>query len=166
MLSNPAIGVQPYYFPVNIAIDSAGNLYIADSWNSQICKSAPEGTTNIVAGAGTLGFSGDGDARRQARCEQAAHDQADGKVGGILVANPVAALSETNLNSRLEGFCDGVFSIALTLLIIDIKIPPSVRIENARDFWLALRGITPSILAFLLSFIVILITRVNHHASW
>jgi hypothetical protein len=32
-------------------------------------------------------------------------------------------MSLTNDNSRLEAFCDGVFAIALTLLIIDIKLP-------------------------------------------
>ena len=70
-----------------------------------------------------------------------------------------------NQNSRLEAFCDGVFAIALTLLIIDIKIPPSAQINNTAEFWHALRHIAPSILAFILSFIIILITWVNHHNS-
>lgn len=74
-------------------------------------------------------------------------------------------MSEANHNSRLEAFCDGVFAIALTLLIIDIKIPSTERINNTNEFWLALRHITPSILAFILSFIIILITWVNHHNS-
>jgi uncharacterized membrane protein len=74
-------------------------------------------------------------------------------------------MTETNPNSRLEAFCDGVFAIALTLLIIDIKIPASVTIETTADFWLALRHITPSILAFVFSFIIIFITWVNHHAG-
>lgn len=74
-------------------------------------------------------------------------------------------MSETNPNSRLEAFCDGVFAIALTLLIIEIKVPPTSEIHNTAEFWHALKHITPSILAFVLSFIVILITWVNHHAS-
>jgi len=74
-------------------------------------------------------------------------------------------MSEINPNSRLEAFCDGVFAIAITLLIIDIKIPSSEKIENADDLWLAMRHIVPSISAFILSFIIILITWVNHHAS-
>lgn len=68
-----------------------------------------------------------------------------------------------NPNSRLEAFCDGVFAIALTLLVIDIKIPHGIEINNTIDFWRNLQHIIPSILAFLLSFIVILITWVNHH---
>jgi len=72
-------------------------------------------------------------------------------------------MSEKNPNSRLEAFCDGVFAIALTLLIIDIKIPSTAKIDTTADFWLALRHVGPSILTFILSFIVILITWVNHH---
>jgi len=74
-------------------------------------------------------------------------------------------VAETNPNSRLEAFCDGVFAIALTLLIIDIRIPSTEIIRNTPDFWLALRHIAPSLFAFILSFAVILITWVNHQAA-
>lgn len=74
-------------------------------------------------------------------------------------------MSESNPNSRLEAFCDGVFAIALTLLIIDIKIPTGVEINSTKDFWIALWKIVPSMIAFILSFIIILITWVNHHES-
>jgi len=73
-------------------------------------------------------------------------------------------MSDHNPNARLETFCDGVFAIAMTLLIIDIKIP-STQITDTNSFWLALKQIIPSILSFILSFIVILITWVNHHNS-
>ena len=72
-------------------------------------------------------------------------------------------MAESNPNSRLEAFCDGVFAIALTLLIIDIKIPPTEKVNNTAEFWLALKHIAPSIFAFVLSFTIILITWVNHH---
>jgi uncharacterized membrane protein len=72
-------------------------------------------------------------------------------------------MAETNSNIRLEFFSDAVFAIALTLLIIDIKIPSSVTINSSTDLWLAIRHITPSIFAFVTSFIIIFITWVNHH---
>lgn len=72
-------------------------------------------------------------------------------------------MSESNVNSRLEAFCDGVFAIALTLLIIDIKLPSKLEVATTTDLWNALAHILPSIFAFLLSFIIILITWVNHH---
>jgi uncharacterized membrane protein len=74
-------------------------------------------------------------------------------------------MSEANPNTRLEAFCDGVFAIALTLLIIDIKIPSTKEITDTADFWVALKHVGPSVFAFVLSFTIILITWVNHHSS-
>ncbi len=67
------------------------------------------------------------------------------------------------MNARLEAFCDGVFAIAATLLIIDVKLPSPGSIQTTDDLWLALGHLTPGIFAFLLSFIIIVITWVNHH---
>ncbi len=68
-----------------------------------------------------------------------------------------------NPNSRLEAFSDGIFAFAITLLIIDIKFPSAAVVGSNTDFWHALKTTLPSVLSFLLSFIVILITWVNHH---
>lgn len=43
-----------------LAVDAAGNLYIADNTLGLIRKITPEGVGTIVAGIGTRGFSGDG----------------------------------------------------------------------------------------------------------
>jgi trimeric autotransporter adhesin len=47
-------------YPGSIAFDSAGNTYIADSYSSHIFKVNTTGTVTVVAGNGTLGYSGDG----------------------------------------------------------------------------------------------------------
>lgn len=46
--------------PRGIAVDSAGNLYIADTGSHRIRKISTDGTITTVAGTGTSGFSGDG----------------------------------------------------------------------------------------------------------
>ncbi len=46
--------------PEGVAVDSAGNLYIADTVNNRIRKVTPAGVISTVAGNGAQGFSGDG----------------------------------------------------------------------------------------------------------
>lgn len=67
-------------------------------------------------------------------------------------------------NLRLEALCDAVFAIAMTLLILEVRLPPLDRIDSSAELWRALRLVAPSAFAFLLSFAVIFITWVNHHA--
>jgi len=72
-------------------------------------------------------------------------------------------MSETNPDTRLEAFCDGVFAIALTLLIIEIRPPAVETIDSTAALWHALQHLAPSVFAFVLSFAIILVTWVNHH---
>ena len=46
--------------PEGIAVDNAGNIFIADAAGNRVRKVAPDGTIETFAGAGTAGFSGDG----------------------------------------------------------------------------------------------------------
>lgn len=46
--------------PRGIAVDAAGNVYIADTANSRIREVTPNGTISTIAGTGVPGFSGDG----------------------------------------------------------------------------------------------------------
>jgi sugar lactone lactonase YvrE len=47
-------------FPIGVALDTAGNLYIADPENRRLRKVTPAGAISTVAGDGTAGFGGDG----------------------------------------------------------------------------------------------------------
>ena len=71
-------------------------------------------------------------------------------------------MTETNPNTRLEAFCDGIFAIAITLLILEIKVPPVSTVHTKTELWMAFAHEIPSWLAFLLSFIVLLVTWVGH----
>ena len=52
--------------PFGVAVDSSGNLYIADTGNEVVRKVSPDGTMSTVAGTGTRGYLGDGGAARSA----------------------------------------------------------------------------------------------------
>ena len=67
------------------------------------------------------------------------------------------ARSET---SRVEAFSDGVFAIAITLLILEIRVPPA---EGEASLTRALAHLWPSYLAFLASFMTIGVMWLNHH---
>jgi uncharacterized membrane protein len=61
--------------------------------------------------------------------------------------------------SRLEAFSDGVFAIAITLLIIEVRLPEGhgPLAERLLDTW-------PSYAAYVISFVTIGIMWANHHA--
>ncbi len=61
--------------------------------------------------------------------------------------------------SRTEAFSDGVFAIAITLLIIEVRVPHAKAGELAAD----LASQWPSYAAYVVSFAIIGIIWVNHH---
>jgi len=60
--------------------------------------------------------------------------------------------------NRLEAFSDGVFAVAITLLVLDLNIP------DGAHLWHQLADEWPSFAAFAVSFWVIGIIWVNHHS--
>jgi sugar lactone lactonase YvrE len=59
--TNAELGV-----PYGVAMDAAGNLFIADTGNNRIRKVGPDGIITTVAGNGTKSYSGDGGAATNA----------------------------------------------------------------------------------------------------
>jgi uncharacterized membrane protein len=62
---------------------------------------------------------------------------------------------------RVEAFSDGVFAIAITLLVLDLHVPRDL--HSVEGILGALREQWPAYLAFLLSFATIGIMWINHH---
>jgi len=62
--------------------------------------------------------------------------------------------------ARLEAFSDGVFAIAVTLLILEIHVPAR---EHAETLGHELLRIWPSYLGYLTSFLTIGVMWINHH---
>jgi uncharacterized membrane protein len=64
--------------------------------------------------------------------------------------------------TRLEAFSDGVIAIAITLLVLDIKVPPP---GVAGGLAHALGEQWPSYVAYVVSFLTIGVVWINHHAA-
>jgi uncharacterized membrane protein len=64
---------------------------------------------------------------------------------------------------RVEAFSDGVFAIAITLLILEIQVPELGGGVSNGALVTALGRAWPSLVAFVFSFFVILVMWMNHH---
>src|SRR5512132_2117231 len=62
---------------------------------------------------------------------------------------------------RIEAFSDGVFAIAITLLVLDLKVPRDL--DEGVSLAQALLRQWPSYLAFIASFATIGVMWINHH---
>lgn len=63
---------------------------------------------------------------------------------------------------RLEFFSDAVFAIAMTLLVLDIRLPST----ESEGLGAALLDLTPQYFAYVLSFAIIAINWTNHHRKF
>jgi uncharacterized membrane protein len=69
--------------------------------------------------------------------------------------------------NRLEAFSDGVFAVAITLLVLNIKVPGldplASELPNDASLWPKVRDEWPMLVAYATSFLTIGIMWLNHH---
>jgi uncharacterized protein (TIGR03437 family) len=79
--------------PIGVAVDSAGNLFIAENGDQHIRKVSPNGIITTVAGNGAEGYSGDGGLATSAQLDSVTGVAVDG-AGNLFIAD--------NYNSRVR----------------------------------------------------------------
>jgi uncharacterized protein (TIGR03437 family) len=89
-------------FPRSVAVDSGGNLYIADTGNHRIVKLAATGEQSVIAGLGAAGFGGDGGDALAAQFSTPAAITVDGN-GNLYVAD-----FDNNLVRKLTPTIPGI----------------------------------------------------------
>ena len=52
---------------------------------------------------------------------------------------------------RLAALSDGIFAVAVTLLVLDLRVPANDAVHSERDLWHILLGLSPRLLIFLMS---------------
>ncbi len=65
--------------------------------------------------------------------------------------------------TRLEAFSDGVFAILITLLVLELKVPPLVDHDSTDELLNALVHLLPRFVSWVISFLMIAVIWVNHH---
>jgi uncharacterized membrane protein len=68
--------------------------------------------------------------------------------------------------SRLEAFSDGVFAIAITILVLTIAVPTTSEVHSAEELQNKVTELWPKLLSFVISFVVIGIYWVAHSATF
>ena len=96
----PAVGAQ-LHSPQGLAVDSSGNVYIADTLNSSVREITPDGTISTVAGVGSPAFFGDGAPATDAWLNQPTAVAIDGS-GNIFIAD--------SFNNRIREVTGGIIS--------------------------------------------------------
>jgi uncharacterized membrane protein len=68
-----------------------------------------------------------------------------------------------NEKGRVEAFSDGVFAIAITLLVLEIHVPSA---KPGESLWTALGHEWPSYFAYVVGFLGVGVTWLNHHTTF
>src|SRR6185436_5693378 len=64
---------------------------------------------------------------------------------------------------RVETLADGVFAIAMTLLILDVKLPEMEGVASNAELWSAILALWPNVVAYVFSFMILAVAWMNHH---
>jgi Endosomal/lysosomal potassium channel TMEM175 len=71
---------------------------------------------------------------------------------------------------RLAALSDGVFAVAMTLLVLDLRVPAMEAMHGERELWRALVALSPRLVMYMMSFMMLGIfwigqqTQLNHLA--
>jgi len=64
---------------------------------------------------------------------------------------------------RISGFSDGVFAVAITLLVLNIEVP---QLQGDEKLTTALDDLVPDVMAYFIAFAVIGLFWYGHHKTW
>jgi uncharacterized membrane protein len=60
---------------------------------------------------------------------------------------------------RLAALSDGIFAVAMTLLVLDLHVPASEVIHSQGELWHTLAGSAPQLISYIMSFLTLGIFR-------
>lgn len=94
------------WHPNGVAVDSSGNVVIADTSDNRVLEVTPAGAISVVAGTGTAGYRGDGAAATAARLSQPAGVAVDAQ------DNVYIADASNNVIRRVDATTGDITTVA------------------------------------------------------
>jgi len=142
--------VAQFNYPCGVAVDSSGNVYVADSYNERIRKITPAGVVSTLAGSGEEGFidGSSSTAQFNTPCGVAVDSS-----GNVYVADSAnhrirkitpSGIVNTFAGSGKQGFKDGTGSTAQFNYPYGIAVNPKDNIYVADTYNCRIREITPA----------------------
>lgn len=95
--------------PLDVAVDGAGNLFIADVYDQRIRRVDPAGTITTVAGNGTYGFSGDGGPATSAGLRDPAAVALD-SAGNLFILDQFRRVRRVDTSGQIMTVAGNLFS--------------------------------------------------------
>lgn len=78
---------------------------------------------------------------------------------------PIYNLFAGKSAERLAALSDGLFAVAMTLLVLDLHVPAREAIHSERDLWHALASLSPRLITYFMSFLTLGIFWVGQQAQ-
>jgi len=138
-------GYAPYaqlYFPTGVAVDSAGDLFIADDFNS-VVREVRAGIITTVAGTGTQGYSGDGGPATAAQLGSPGYVAVDA-AGDLFIAdvglndNVIRKVSPAGLITTVAGNgIEGYSGDGGSATKAELNFPAAVAVDAAGNLFIA-----------------------------
>jgi len=127
--------------PYGVAVDGAGNIYIADRFNSRIRKVDINGIISTVAGNGNWGYSGDGGQAINARLSSPYGVTVD-EEGNIYIAdrgnNCIRKVDSNGIISTVAGNGNwGYYGDGGQATFAKLKLPNGVAIDGVGNLYIA-----------------------------
>ncbi len=66
---------------------------------------------------------------------------------------------------RLAALSDGVFAVAMTLLVLDLRVPVMEAVHSEHDLWHGLVALSPRLLMYMMSFMTLGIFWIGQHTQ-